>query len=214
MVHIAPDQIDQLDALTAQELRSATQLTIEGGPWIPGLDGERTAADIWTAPAPRGEHRAVADERHRLALFHPRYDGFLTLTIRARCDLDDIRLVPDASLARVVTAHHRIGLLARGQERPIDLELHPGAVPRSGSHGEIAVVDAEGIPVCPAVVFTLAVTERTDCLVAGELEGPWPVGEFQAICAAVRRSHRGVARAVRQLAATDPEHRRSRWKPW
>lgn len=125
-------------------------------------------------PDATGTRRATTDETHRLAIVHPEYDGFITLHVTARADLDGVFVVPDATLDSVLTAHHRVGPLARGQELPIDLELHPGNAAHEPRDGTLRLVDAGGTTIAPPVRITLATDDSLDCVLAGAVDGPFP----------------------------------------
>lgn len=126
------------------------------------------------APSGAGTGRAATDETHRLVLVHPEYDGFVTLEVRAACDLADVRVIPDDALDRYVTAHHVVGPLRSGQRRPVDLELHVVAVPGGRVSGALHVVDAsDGSDAAPSVRLTIGTDRRLDCVLAGAVDGPW-----------------------------------------
>jgi hypothetical protein len=139
----------------------------------PDLDAAtlRAVLDLrW--PGATGPARASTDETHRLVLTHPEYDGFVTLELSARADLDGVFVVPDPQLDPVVTSHHRTGPLQRGQVLPIDLELHPGNVRGRGADGRLRLVDASGEDVAPGVRLTVATDPTLDCVLAGAVDGP------------------------------------------
>jgi hypothetical protein len=164
-----------------------------------GLDAETLRARLderW--PDAVGARRASTDETHRLVLLHPEYDGFVSLHVTARADLDGVFVVPDPDLVDIVTSHHRTGPLARGQELPIDLELHPGKVREPASSGLLELVDASGDPVAPPVRLTLATDPALDCVLAGTVDGPF--GDDAAFAQAVDelRAGRGSARRLAQ----------------
>lgn len=165
-----------------------------------------------------GAARATTDEMHRLALLHPEYDGFLTLHVTARADLDGVFVLPSPELATVVTSHHRIGPLERGQELPIDLELHPGHVREPGATGTIALVDASGEAVAPEVRLTLATDAALDCVLAGEVDGPFPDPDaFVAAVADLLAGRGGPRRLARRIEALlegdeDPGWSRLPWR--
>lgn len=141
----------------------------------PALDAATLRAELdlrW--PDATGTRRASVDERHRLVLLHPEFDGFVTLEVTARTDLDGVFVLPSPELARIVTSHHRTGPLARGQVLPIDLELHPGNVERPASDGTLRLVDVDGEDVVEPVRLTLATDRALDCVLAGRDEGPLP----------------------------------------
>lgn len=183
------------------------------------LDAATLAAELdlrW--PGATGSGRAATDETHRLALLHPDYDGFLSLEVTARAELDGVFVVPEAALSRVVTAHHRTGPLARGQRLPIDLELHPGNVPPRGTTGLLELVDASGAALAPPVRLTLATDPTLECELAGAVDGPFPdQATFEAAVLDLleaRETTRHLARRVRALAAgaADPGVRRRWWR--
>jgi len=188
---------------------------------IPSRDAIRRAlrAELdsrW--PGASGEGRATTDERHRLVLVHPDYDGFITLEVTARADIDRVVLVPDEALEGLVTAHHRTDPLARGQVLPIDLELHPGNVDSPTSDGLLALRDGNGDPIAPSVRLTFATDPTLDCVLAGAVDGPWGepaqflriVHELQA----GRGSARRLARRIEVIAGgkTDPGWSRLPWR--
>jgi hypothetical protein len=124
-------------------------------------------------PDAAGDRRATTDEQHRVVLLHSKYDGFITLEVTARADLDGVFVLPDEHLARVVTAHHRTGPVARGQQLPIDLELHPGNVERPATDGMLRLVDVEGTDIAPPVRITISTDDSLDCVLAGLVDGPF-----------------------------------------
>ena len=169
-------------------------------------------------PDAEGAARASTDETHRLVLLHPEYDGFVSLHVTARADLDGVFVVPDPDLVDVVTAHHRTGPLARGQQLPIDLELHPGKVREPASSGLLELVDAEGEPVAPPVRLTLATDPALDCVLAGAVDGPFEdAGTFEQAVADLRERRgqaRRLAARVEALAdgKADPGWSRLPWR--
>lgn len=146
-------------------------------------DALRIHVEAVRGPERMGSDRARLDERHRVALLHPEYDGFLVLHVTALADLDDVRIRPDAELARVFTAHHLVGPLRRGQVRSIDLEIHPKAIgDERRVSGLLHVVDGEDAAICAAMRCTLATDRTLECTLAGRIDGPWTDGdEFDAI---------------------------------
>ncbi len=170
------------------------------------LDAETLRAQLdlrW--PDAVGDRRATTDERHRLVLVHPQYDGFVTLTVHARADLDAVFVLPDRELDRIVTSHHRTGPLERGQQLPIDLELHPGNVARHGTDGVLRLVDSSGEDVAPPVRLTVATDPGLDCVLAGADDGPFESPEALAAVVDELLDGRGSAsrleRRVEALAA-------------
>jgi hypothetical protein len=165
-----------------------------------------------------GEHRARTDESHRLVLLHPEYDGFVTLTATARADFDGVFVVPDEQLVDIVTSHHRTGPLARGQELPIDLELHPGKVREPASSGLLQLVDASGEAVAPAVRLTLATDTSVSCVLAGVEDGPFADAESFEQAVDDLRAGRGNARRLAQRVEamhddkSDPGWSRMPWR--
>jgi hypothetical protein len=164
-----------------------------------GLDAETLRARLderW--PDAVGARRASTDETHLHVQLHPEYDGIVSLHVTARADLDGVFVVPDPDLVDIVTSHHRTGPLARGQELPIDLELHPGKVREPASSGLLELVDASGDPVAPPVRLTLATDPALDCVLAGTVDGPF--GDVAAFAQAVDelRAGRGSARRLAQ----------------
>lgn len=162
--------------------------------------------------------RATVDERHRLVLLHPEFDGFVTLEVRARTDLDGVFVLPSPQLARVVTSHHRTGPLARGQVLPIDVELHPGNVARPASDGTLRLVDVEGEDVVEPVRMTLASDRALDCVLAGRDEGPFADGhEFDTAVEELLRGRghaRRLATRIQRLQADLPDPGWGRRLPW
>lgn len=185
----------------------------------PALDAATLRAELdlrW--PDAEGTRRASVDERHRLVLLHPRFDGFVSLEVTARCDLDGVFVLPSEALARVVTSHHRTGPLARGQRLPIDIELHPGNVERPASDGTLRLVDVEGEDVVDPVRLTLATDRSLDCVLAGRDEGPF--ADAASFDAAVEELLAGIGSArrlsarVEALHAGSPDPGRGRRLPW
>lgn len=148
--------------------------------------------------------RASTDETHRLALVHPEYDGFITLEITARTDLDGVFIVPDAVLEPIITAHHRTGPLERGQVLPVDLELHPGRIGTPAATGTIQIVDTSGEAVAPSVRLTLATHHGVECVLAGSCDGPFADRQrFESTIdelVAGRVGPRALARRIERLA--------------
>lgn len=136
-------------------------------------DALRIHVDALRGDAPLGTDRARLDERHRVALLHPEYDGFIVLHVTALADLDDVRIRPDDTLDRIFTAHHLIGPLRRGQTRSVDLELHPLAIGDRRVSGLIHVVDGSDAAICPSLRCTLATDRALTCTLAGSVDGPW-----------------------------------------
>ncbi len=185
----------------------------------PEFDAETLRAELdarW--PDATGRRRATTDETHRLALLHSEYDGFLTLEVTARCDLDGAFVVPSQELGSVITSHHRIGPLARGQVLPVDLELHPGNVREPATSGVLSLVDASGEMIAPDVRVTLATDDALDCVLAGAVDGPF--GDPGAFAAAVedlvagRGTPRRLAQRIEALldGREDPGWSRLPWK--
>jgi hypothetical protein len=147
-------------------------------------DALRIHVDAVRGPEPAGSDRARLDERHRVALLHPEYDGFLVLHVTALGDLDDVRIRPDDQLARVFTPHHVIGPLRRGQVRSVDLEIHPKALGENPGRvtGLLHIVDGNDAAICPALRMTLGTDRSLECTLAGRIDGPWSDGDqFDAI---------------------------------
>ncbi|MCB0878293.1 MAG: hypothetical protein KDC46_04850 [Thermoleophilia bacterium] len=183
------------------------------------LDAETLRAELdlrW--PDAEGQGRATTDERHRLVLVHPEYDGFVSLTVRARADVDGVFVVPEPALDAIVTSHHRTGPLLRGQELPIDLELHPGNVARRGSDGMLRLVDASGEDVAPPVRLTVATDSSLDCVLAGAVDGPWDDDQqFEAAVEELlsgRGSARRMALRIDAITAGKPDPGWGRSLPW
>lgn len=167
-------------------------------------------------PLRTGTDRARVDERHRLALLHPEYDGFLVMYVTALADLDDVRIQPDETLMRVFTPHHAIGPLVRGQDRPIDLELHPGAIGGGPISGLIRIVDGASEEVAPPLRVTLATHRQLACTIAGAVDGPWPAAHFeQVVDELLEHGHdpAALARRIERVEAgrPDPGWPRRRW---
>ncbi len=176
----------------------------------PSLDAETLRAQLdlrW--PDATGTRRATTDETHRLALVHPQYDGFITLEVQARTDLDGVFVLPDPVLDRVVTSHHRTGPIAREQVLPIDLELHPGNVHEHGTTGLLRLVDASGEDVCEPVRLTLGADPTLSCVLAGAVDGPFAATEEFAAAVddllAGRVSARKLARRIDHGDEVAPE---------
>ncbi len=189
---------------------------------MPNPDPEFDAATLraeldqrW--PDAAGASRAATDETHRLALLHPEYDGFLTLHVTARADLDGVFVVPSPELANVVTSHHRIGPLERGQELPIDLELHPGNVHTPATSGTISLVDAGGEPVAPDVQLTLATNASLNCVLAGVVDGPFAdAATFEQAVTDLIAGRGGPRRLAQRIEALLDDREDPGWSrlPW
>lgn len=171
-----------------------------------------------TAPLRSGPDRASTDETHRLALVHPEYDGFITVELRAHCDLADLRIVVGPELDAVLTAHHKTGPLADGQVRPVDLELHPGSIEQPATSGLLFIVDESGADAAPPMRVTLASDRTFECQLAGAVDGPWSEADAFEHAVADLRAGRGNARRLsRRVAlvaagATDPGWSRRPWR--
>ena len=185
----------------------------------PEFDAETLRAELdarW--PDATDTARATTDETHRLALLHPEYDGFLTLHVTARANLDGVFVVPSPELANVVTSHHRIGPLERGQELPIDLELHPGHVREPATSGTIALVDASGESIAPDARLTLATDAALDCVLAGAIDGPFEdVDAFEGAVTDLLAGRGGPRRLAHRIEAlldgrVDPGWSRMPWR--
>lgn len=162
-------------------------------------------------------NRASTDETHRLVLLHPLYDGFVSLHVTARCDLDAVFVVPDEDLVDVVTAHHRTGPLLRGQELPIDLELHPGKVRAPATVGLLELVDAEGEAIAPPVRLTLATDPSFDCVLAGAVDGPFEdIDAFERAVADLAERRGTAKRLGRRIEALQAGREDPGWSrmPW
>lgn len=169
-------------------------------------------------PHAEGSRRASVDERHRLVLLHPEFDGFVTLEVTARTDLDGVFILPSPELARVVTSHHRTGPLARGQLLPIDIELHPGNIGRPASDGTLRLVDVDGVDVADPVRLTLSTDRTLDCVLAGRDDGPFAdTASFEAavddLLSGAGQARRLAAR-VEALHAGAPDPGWGRRLPW
>jgi hypothetical protein len=142
----------------------------------------------------------------------------LSIPLTARADFDGVFVVPDEQLVDIVTSHHRTGPLARGQELPIDLELHPGKVREPASSGVLELVDARGEAVAPPVRLTLATDTSLTCTLAGAQDGPFdePAAFEQAVeeLRAGRGSARRLAQRVEALHddRSDPGWSRLPWR--
>jgi len=169
-------------------------------------------------PYADGNRRAATDETHRLVLLHPLYDGFVTLEVTARCDLETVVVEADEDLASIVTPHHRTGWLRRGQVLPIDLELHPRSVRPPASTGLVHLRDANGDAIASPVRITLASDFTLDCTLAGAVEGPFPTpAAFEQAVADLREGRGGPRALARRIAAleagrTDPGWSRLPWR--
>lgn len=188
-------------------------------PADPTFDATTLRAELETRwPDATGAARAMADETHRLALLHPEYDGFITLHVVARADLDGVFVVPDVALEPALTAHHRIGPLAREQVLPIDLELHPGAIGAAPVDGTLRLVDASGQDIAPSIRVTLATDPSLECVLAGAVDGPFAdEASFESAIddlLAGRGSAKRLAHRIEALAdgRDDPGWSRLRWR--
>jgi hypothetical protein len=150
-------------------------------------------------PDATGDRRAGTDESHRLVLCHPEYDGFVTLLVTARTDLDGVLLLPEPALDRVMTAHHRTARLQRGEQLPIDLELHPGNVEHPASDGTIRIVDPDGEDVAAPVRLTVATHRSLECVLAGACDGPLEPAELQAAADQLRAGATNVRALARRI---------------
>jgi len=164
------------------------------------------------------DRRAEPDELHRLVLVHPEYDGFVTLHVTARADVDGVFVLPSPELASIVTSHHRVGPLARGQVLPIDLELHPGHVAAPASSGLLSLVDAGGDAVSVDVRLTIATDAALECTLAGEVDGPFDDADAFRLAVDDLRAGRGSARRLATRiealldARPDPGWSRMPWR--
>lgn len=168
-------------------------------------------------PDATGDRRVEPDETHRLVLLHPLYDGFVTLDLLARTDLDHVQVEPDETLERIVTAHHRIGRIARGQHLPIDLELHPRAIGTRPVTGLLHLRDAQGEALAPAVRITLATDFTLDCVLAGAVDGPFETpAAFEQAVDELLAAAGGPRRLARRIEALEAGRRDPGWSrlPW
>ena len=143
--------------------------------------------------------RCWFDETHRVAVVNPRWDGFLVASYLAPCDIEQLRIVCDESLASSVTAHLLNSNMRRGQVRPIDLELHPGTLPRRGVTGGITAYDGltklDGTP----LRLTLFPSRAVTCSVAGNIEGPLPAERLDRVVARIRAGWYPAAKLSAQI---------------
>ena len=185
---------------------------------MPDATLEAALARHATAPLLSGERRASTDESHRVALMHPLYDGFITVELVAHCDLTDLRLVASPELDHVVTPHHKVGAIGAGQRRPVDVELHPGAIPALGVSGWLRVVDEAGQDAAPPMRLTLATHGSLDCVLAGHEEGPWAAPEtLDGIVDELLAGRGGAKRLAARIdavarGAADPGWSRVPWR--
>ena len=209
---ITPTVATLEEALRSLLARATEGDLLESSLPIDGLELEASGDGFATYRVPLGSDRAITDERHRVALVHPEYDGFLTLSVRACVDLYHVRVVPDEALADCITPQHAIAPLGRGQTRPIDLELHPGAIVAQLTSGVLRIVDEHDADVAPAVRITLGTDASLDCVLAGTCDGPWqdPAALEQAV-ADVVDGRGSVKRLAKRIEALHKDHDDPGW---
>ena len=101
---------------------------------------------------------------------------------------------------------------------PIDLELHPGLVRAPASHGLVAIVDGTGAALAPPVRVTIATDRSLDCVLAGQIDGPFDqADEFERVVAELRAGRGSAKRLARRVEAlveggTDPGWSRMPWR--
>ena len=204
----SPSQLATIDEL---DLRDGAQIVVPDVR-VPGLtaigDVEIGSHVFHRYHAPAGTRRAHFDEEHLLAIMHPQYDGFVVATLLAHGPLLTPTIVASEALAAVITPHHRLGPLGRGQVRPIDLELHPGVIPPTGITGVLEVHE-DGQPTGVTMHMTVATTPGIDCVLAGRTEGPLAADRFDELIAAISSGSIPARKAVR--AITGDVRRGWRW---
>ncbi len=172
----------------------------------PGFaEGKVTEGVNWSGVLAQGARRCSVDESHMVAFVHPRFDGFVSVQLTAHVQVDDICVVIDESLSRIVTPHHRVSgsllpLLGRGRQLPIDIEIHSHLVPEAGVSGRLEFNDASGARVSNGLTLTLASCRHCECIVVGESMGPWSEAtDFRSEIVSALQSPRRMRRLVRKL---------------
>lgn len=208
----APGDLDSLVdsiALATDSELVVVDLRVPG--WSPTREVQHGPHVFHVYAPPTDAHAASFDEGHQLAVVHPRYDGFLVTTITARRRIEDLRLVVEGELVGAVTPHHLEGPLARGQQRAVDIELHPGVVPDRGLAGQIALFDGEH-RLGPTMQLTLATSPAVEAVLAGELAGPLSAERFTELVDGLRGGEL-TPRKVARIVGGEQERTRS-WRPW
>lgn len=118
----------------------------------------------------RSDVQCAFDEPFMVAVCHPQYDGFLTTSIRSPFTVGDLKIAASPEIAPYVDAHYARGALYASQRRPIDIELHPGNIPRRGVQGKLRVIDGQR-DVSATMTLTLASVAAVECEVAEYEDG-------------------------------------------
>ena len=127
-------------------------------------------------------------ERHLVAIFSRDLDGFIIARFNAYVDLGTPAFEVSDSLRPLITCHHLGDPIHAGQRRQVDIEIHPGNVPRRGVTGTISVT-ADGRPTGIEQEFTLATSRFADCILSGRDEGPIRGERLDRL---VRRMRQGI----------------------
>ena len=163
---------------------------------------------------PNLEAQCWFDETHRVAVVNPRWDGFLVASFVALHDIVQLRIVPDHALASSITVHTLNAPLRRGQIRPVDLELHPGTLPRRGVTGFVEAYDGLTRLPSKALRVTLFPSRAVTCSVAGEIEGPLPAHKLERAVARIRSGWYPAARLASQIERAERTTGTTPGEPW
>ncbi|MBC7643920.1 MAG: hypothetical protein H7123_02260 [Thermoleophilia bacterium] len=191
---VRPWGSDQLDAVSEADVAEVKRRALEP---LPDALRARTLGVIYPNIDERGH--CWFDETHRVAVVNPRWDGFLVASFIALQDIVQLRIVPDEALTSSITVHTLNAPLRRGQIRPVDLELHPGTLPRRGVTGYIEAFDGLTRVASVPLRVTLFPSRSVTCSVAGVLEGPLPMHKLERAVARIRGGWYPAARLSSQI---------------
>lgn len=159
------------------------------------------------------------DERHRLAIAHRDWEGFLVADLTAPHDVEQLMVVIDSPVNDAIVAHHRAGPIFAGQVVPIDLEVNfrrvQAAAARAAISGTLHVRDAAdaSIDLCEPMHVTLACCRFRGCEIAGIDDGPFHHEDHESLCMALVNGSITPDAAARRIRRADASHRRW-WQVW
>jgi hypothetical protein len=163
--------------------------------------------------------RRAVDERHRLAIAHPDWEGFLVAELTAPSDIERLDVVVDATLQDVIVAHHRAGPIFAGQVVPVDLEVDFALVRTRAAGAAISGTmhfrDATNTTreLCEPMRLTLACCRFRGCEIAGIDDGPIEPEDHEALCAALIGGSMTPDAAARRIRRAEQPNRRW-WQIW
>lgn len=176
---------------------SGPTFVAEGAP-LPGLPPTACSGG-WRQPLPVSRHGVQFEERLRVAVVHPQFDGFLVTGLHARRDIGVLGVHCTGTDTRSITVHHAPGPLWRGQWRPLDLELHPGVLPRRGAvEVQIQAYDGEH-PVGQPLRVVLAGSSTINLVQAGTGDEGADPAALHALATALLDDRMSTRRAARAL---------------